>query len=349
MMNLTLNSDCGGILYSIFKFKFWILRVAVVSLLIGSVLIGNTLILISIVKYRRHYRGFLYQLIGHLAVADIVLSIGLLIHMFEYASTYIRTNNIFCVIKIFCVTTSVICSSKLLLLMSIDRFRAIVSPLKHYVNSSKHLKRRIVLVFIWIASVGISCFKAVEIYNFAENSATFTCLYADLLPSNFSLFTSCFILFQFIISTILCIIAIWKLKTNNMSRLRFNKSIMKYKLLIRINGLYLICWSPYIVTSFLIEIMRNGQDDHNLTYTCSYSVIFGCLPSGTNWIINGVANKKFRDAFMNILNCNKVIGNPQGKAVQSETVTNRQKSYEDTKFCSRVAQLVSFCLLCYFL
>ena len=324
MTNYSVNANCGETLFSFFGFEYWILRIVAVSLLIVSVLFGNILILTSIIKYRRHYKGFMFELIGHLAVVDIILSLGLSIHMTEFASTYVLNSHLLCALKLFCVTTAVTCSSKFLLMLSIDRFFAIVHPLKHLIKSSELVKRRFVIVSVWTASIFISSYTAIKTYLFAESSPNFTCLYADLLPSELSLFTSSYIIFQFIVCTLLGVIAIWKLKTNNMSKLRFKKSIMKYRLILRINSLYLLCWSPYIVTSFLVETMPNGNENHALLCVRSYAIIFGCLHSGSNWIINGVANKKFRNRFINILKCRKETDNNQIPAVQSNNVVTRE-------------------------
>ncbi|XP_045194333.2 dopamine receptor 2-like [Mercenaria mercenaria] len=273
-------------------------RIVVYTIVACATYFGNILILISLRKFSKQLKGTPYILIGNLAVADLLLAIGLTLQIIGYIFKSLMGNAYFCVVKTCILAISLTASGVLLMFISLDRFCAIVFPMKHLVLSTKCRRRRIRLTIIWVLSLAVICIPVITNSNLSPGKST--CNSCDMISKRISLALAVFIPVQFIINVIMCLIVIWRLKTNTMSKRKYKKSMIKCGLLIRVYVAFAICWSPYVVTTFLIETTNEKQ---KYLIVRQYTAILGLMNSAMNWIIYGLSNMKLRDSFKNVLFC----------------------------------------------
>lgn len=292
-----------------------------------TVSFGNTLILITLRKFPSQFKGTLYNLIGNLAVADLCLAVGYALHLLEFTSTRLEANIYLCVVKTCCVSLSVISSSKIIMFMSFDRFFAVVFPMKHLLKSSNKTRRRILIGFVWVSSVATVCAVIItSSVGGSKKSNESQCRFGDFIPSAISIFASAIIPVQFLINIFLCAFIFWRIKTNDMSGRRYKSSFNKCRILVKIYVIFILCWTPYIVTTFLLETATSA--DRKEEYFCARekAILIGCLNSGMNWIIYGLYNQKFRGSFKDVLLCRKCSTNEDQIQFSSVAKSNRTKS-----------------------
>lgn len=272
-------------------------RVAVITIITLVTYFGNTLILLSIRNFPTQFKCTFYVLIGNLAAADLLLAIGLTIQLTGYVFTELESNAYFCVVKTCITSVSIASSAKLLLAISLDRFAAIMCPMKHFLQATKKTRTRIKLSVVWVLSITVGCFTVIVGVISSASDPDFTCSVGIMIPYAMAIFSSVFIPLQLVLNVVLCVIVAWSLRTNIMSKHQYRKCIVKCGLLIKIYIMFGLSWAPFIVTTILAETNPN--------YQCiqEYLVIPGFTNSAVNWIVYGLTNKKMRTAFKNCLQC----------------------------------------------
>lgn len=304
--------------------KLKMIRLIVYSFVSLAAIFGNILILVSLRKFSDFLKGTPYILLGNLAVADLILAVGLTLQITGSIFQPMKAEIYFCAVITCLVGISITASGILLMFISIDRFCAIVFPMKHLIRSTRVTSRRIKLLFVWILSVTFVC--AVVISNtILKPTGSSECDHCVKAPKGISLALAVFMTSQFIINIVMCLIVIWSLKSNNMSMQKYNKSMVKCRLLIRVYVVFALCWSPYIVTTILTETSSDKQRYANVR---PYTVMPGLMNSAMNWIIYGLSNKKLRESFKNVLLCRSQRQMFLSNYIQTNKLENKYSSSE---------------------
>ncbi|XP_045194558.2 somatostatin receptor type 1-like [Mercenaria mercenaria] len=303
------------------KNKFKITLFVVLAIVALATYFGNILILVSLRKFTKYLKGTPYILLGNLAVADLLLAFALTLELIGSVLTSLQMNRYYCVVKIMITAVSLATSGKLLLFISVDRFCAIMFPMKHLARSRKTKTRRVKLALTWSISVLVG---VIPIAVNASSSKVINCYkVGELIPEVLSLLASTIILLQFVINVVLCLIVMWRLRTNTMSRQKYKSSMIKCGFLIKVYVVFVICWFPFVLNTFLVTMSDEKQRYMSFR---KYTIIPGIMNSAMNWIIYSLANKKMRNAFKHVLLCRnerELRATSYIQAMYSETMTSR--------------------------
>jgi hypothetical protein len=173
------------------------------------------------------------------AVADLLLAVGITLEILGTIFMSLEINSYFCVFKVIVVGVSFATSGKLLIYISFDRFYAIMFPIKHLTFSQKSNCKRIHIAVVWIISMLTALIPA--FVNLKSSNVKEDCHFDRVLPWGMSLYAAVFILLQFVINVILCLLVIWRLRKNTLSRQKCIKSLVKCGYLIKGYVLFVIC------------------------------------------------------------------------------------------------------------
>jgi hypothetical protein len=181
--------------------------------------------------------------------------------------------------------------------------------MRHFLNAHKKKSKRCILAVTWLVSLLIGVIPIiVSAVNISDDSPRgFSCKYGYMIPYKASMFAAIFLPIEFGFNVCLCLIVMWRVLTNNAARNNYRKSMIKCLLTLQIYILFAVCWSPYVVTTVLMEMNKEGIND----YFCfrEFAVLVGFMNSGMNWILYSLANRKFRKSFKNVLSCTTVKNN----------------------------------------
>lgn len=285
--------------YCMFTESFDIVTAITAVTVFAMTTFGNTLILISILKFRRTFKGSLYILIGNLAVTDLILGLVMLLLITEIifpASVKIWE---FCLVKATGIAVTYLCSILSLLMISVDRFMAVVFPMKHIVKMKRTRFFFGIVGVVWATSLSV----VVVVLLLVERPETVICRVGVIFPSHLNIVAISVMCGKLLIgSTIYSIIA-WKIKASSLKpRKTYHRHFTrKTYIMIIVFILFAVCWSPFIVCTLWLEFVSSKSQESTLLCIREYSSRFGFLNSAMNWIVYGVSHKKFRMAFKELL------------------------------------------------
>jgi hypothetical protein len=291
------NIDLSCLTSSTFSIVSITLNVIVSS----GTIFGNTLVIVSIYKYQNKFKGSLYMLIGNLAAADLLLGLWLLVFIFEEIFPDVKQNWHYCVVKPVGILVSYGCSILSLLAISFDRFMAVLFPLKHFLKTNK---RKVFFVYMggmWTVAILIGSLPVI-LQNLQPPNDTFVCRIGAIVTRDFDYTSSTLIIVTMIVDVILYGMVIWKMKTNKTpGNSATQKKNTKTLLMIGVFVLFVVCWIPFVICSLMMQTVISPITFQNIICVREYLVKLGLIHSALNWIIYGLANKKFRIAFKKIL------------------------------------------------
>ena len=281
---------------------FSIVSITVSVIVSIATIFGNSLILLSIYKYPVIFKNSLYKFIGNLAVADILLGLWLLLFIYEEVFPEVQSNWYFCITKPVGALVSYACSCLSLLGISVDRFLAIVFPLKHIVLTQRSIYIRCVICMIWIISI-VPGILSVIILRLGQRRQIFLCRIGSILPREYELLPLGLIVIVLTNLTLYGII-LRRIRSQDMigqcpSGRKSTKTIMMLIVL----TLFVVFWLPFIICSCLMQFDLGPSVFQTVVCAREYLVQLGFVNSILNPVIYGLANKKFCTAFNNILCC----------------------------------------------
>jgi len=283
--------------------SFKLIQLILCCVLVPTSVIGNCLIITSLCKYRKQFRGSLYMFTGNLAVSDILMALGMSLHVVDsFIHKGSEKNIYYCLIEKSVIAISIICSGMTFMAISLDRLLAVFFPFKHKVETLNTRKFVVIILLIWITAIGLGCVTLVQYVDFPNTE--FECVYLNFVPKwliLFDLASTCWII---VFSNFVAGVILFKLHRRN-RKLRSTRLAINVRthLMVRIYLVFGICWVPYVVVMSL-QLAHPGVD----MYRCmlEYTFIGGILNAGFNWMIYGLANVKFRKCFKALL-CNKRV------------------------------------------
>lgn len=282
---------------------------AVYIVIILPTVLGNGLVILSIIKFRK-LRSNMNMLIGNLAISDLLVGLVLLpsdmlADIFEWKAT----NKYVClgIFAIFVLTLGSSCSN--LLLISIERFIAIVYPVKKTVLLTKR-KMFFVMSMAWILPFINSTLPLYGINTYSKSSQecrveqVWTKEYRTLNDWTFLLS----LFFNFLFYAIVVCIAVRKSRrdTNVIGNslnihTRAKKDFNQLVTMVIVLGTFMVCWLPYACLAFIVTFW----DTSYFQLVKRYTLIPGMINSAINWMIYGYRKRRFREAFTAILRCHR--------------------------------------------
>ncbi|KAH3789891.1 hypothetical protein DPMN_168080 [Dreissena polymorpha] len=268
-----------------------------------TTLFGNTLIIVSIVRFRRYFKASLYVMIANLAASDLVLGLAMILMFVELIVTEIQGNLKFCMaastMKLVSYSTSILS----LLLITADRFMAVVFPLKHMLKTNQKKFFCGLMAATWI--IPGTAIIAIAVQTTSGITHEFVvCRIGAIMPFAADVASILFMITVIVICTVLYCIILWTVKERPMRALTerlYKKSVKKTSLMLVVSALFLLCWVPFIISSIIVFVSRSLLQSASCAR--EYVVFLGFLNSSVNWIVYGASNRKFRTAFKQIIMC----------------------------------------------
>lgn len=169
LSNKTIDDACWDT-YKVVNRCSWefILKTVTITIIIIGILLGNSLVITSVLLYQRLRRSISNSFIASLAVADLLVAIFVLpFSLADEVMGYWLFGDFLC--RTWLVVDVWFCTASILHLcaISIDRYVAIAHPLR-YPNLMTHRRCRLTCLAMWILSF-IICFPA--LINWGSDSA----------------------------------------------------------------------------------------------------------------------------------------------------------------------------------
>ena len=265
---------------------------------------GNSLILISLRKFRKQFKGSLHLFVGNLAVSDIVIATGMSLHLFEMLCPWLNlSGNIwYCFVKMSISITSYTESGITLMCMSLDRFCAIAYPMRHFLRHRQRRRISSVIVCTWVVSLVTGFLPSLIVYR---KNLKLQEVHTCQIPKPSTLGVVAFLLFQIMFNSVLCGLVIRKVKAKR-NVAPINKQVImksKTRLLVKVYSLFALCWFPFIVVSIVLELDLDPGKRRTFVCARKYLLQLGMVNSCLNWMLYGLTNVRFRKAFKTILSC----------------------------------------------
>ena len=282
-------------------YRLWFLVIDF-TLLVPT-LFGNILILIALIRYKllRKIKGFI--LIGNLAISDLLVGVIFLpMDISLHVMDNLIENGTYCICYYSVLYTLLTASVLNLLLLSVERYYAIIRPYRHGTRfTTQRLCILICTTWIMVVIVGFLPVFGWRPY-LVENDRL--CGRSILFSSSYQTIMNIIIIIALIVCFV-CFIAVIRValrkahatKRNNISDSgsSLKREIDYTKVLLIVSGLFIVCWGPFCVLSLF--------PNYSLTvlYIKNFLASLGLVNSCLNWIVYGAKNRKFRAAFKDIL------------------------------------------------
>lgn len=285
----------------LFTPTFSAVSVSIASVTCATTIFGNILILTSIYKYPARFKGSLYLFIGNLAAADLLLGLWLFLFILEEIFPDLQQIWFFCVAKPVGILVSYGCSSLSLLGISVDRFMAVMFPLKHLIKTQKRRLFIVSFAMMWTVSIIFGCLPVV-LPNLKPPEISFVCRIGVIIPQSYGLVLTIVLLLSLVLNFILYGVVLWTIKYNRKpGNFTGSRKYTKTVLMFIIFVFFVACWIPFIICSFPLQTNLPVSVYENVICVRDYLARLGYINSSMNWIIYGVANKKIRTTFKQIL------------------------------------------------
>ena len=266
---------------------------------------GNSLILICVIKYNGALSS-IHTLIGNLAVSDLIVGAVLLPFCIVTSAAELDASKYVCLTKASILILSIGGTCYGLLLISVDRFIAICYPMQY---AEAFTKRRLIVILAsgWSYVIIFAVFP-LSGWNFYDRNLPYSCgtdqvftpIYQRFIIGNFIfiLFLN-FILYIFVMKTAIRKSGQIYAEERLYNFRRNSRDIYRVKTMGIVQGVFLICWLPYIILSVLVSFSHD-MISRKAQY---WSLILGLLNSTFNWVIYGYRNKQLRGRMKAYLIC----------------------------------------------
>lgn len=294
----------------------------IVPILFGIIFIvglfGNSLVVI-VVLCNPQMRSTTNLLIINLAVADLLFIVFCVpFTASDYALPYWPFGDAWCKVVQYLVIVCAYASIYTLVLMSLDRFLAVVHPITS-ISLRTERNAYIAILFVWILIL-LSCIPALK----AHGEVSYTFAYADysvciFLVSegyNYAVFQICFFLSSYVIPLSL-IFALYLLMLKRLwfgvapgghvssESIRSKKRVTRMVVVVVV--IFAVCWCPVHIV-----LVMKGVEAYKLTpVRIAIQIaaqILAYMNSCVNPILYAFLSDNFRKAFRKVIACNPRMG-----------------------------------------
>uniref|UniRef100_T1J812 G-protein coupled receptors family 1 profile domain-containing protein n=1 Tax=Strigamia maritima TaxID=126957 RepID=T1J812_STRMM len=313
-----------------------LIRVSVYGILFVVAAVGNLTVLITLLKNRRR-RSRINMMILHLAVADLIVTFIMIpLEMGWRLTVQWVAGEVACRTFLFLRAFGLYLSSMVLVCVSLDRYFAILHPLK--VNDAQR-RGKIMLLFAWTISILCSVPQSVVFhvqrhpdYPFFEQCVTFNSFPTDNHELAYNMFCMLamygvpLLVIVFVYTRILCEISNKSRETRDelerdgriRGRFRLRRSDMTnierarartLRMTIIIVIAFIWCWTPYFVMTMwymfdresATQVNQNSVDERLQESLFMFAVSNSCV----NPLVYGSYAVNFRREYTRCLCCKK--------------------------------------------
>ena len=279
------------------------LHIILVCVTILSTFFGNSLIIACYVKSKQFRGAPVYKLMLNVALSDLLLGISLLGFPVAEISPGILKYYTVCIIRSVLVTTSLITSILFLSLVSVDRFFAVIFPLKHLLDSKRTRRFLIMTLMMWTGCItcGFLLITQNKFIKYELDVPLRSCPITWVVDETYSALSALFMFTSITINSTLYVIVLKKIinrreiTSNSVSAARM---VSRTKLMMNVYVVFAVCWMPCLIFVFLVWLY---PDDLDMKCYREHSITLGYVNSGLNWILYGIGNKNYRDEFRRLL------------------------------------------------
>lgn len=274
--------------YPIFKKESVIVSCTFYVIIAFLAVFGNGLVVASFIRHSR-LRTITNYFVVSLAVADIlvgVVSIPIWISMLLYSSGGRTLQDVYYVLDLFAGT----CSILHLVTISLERFFAVVHPIRHRNTSAKVYF--ISLVVIWVIPA-VACVAALKVKEINQQ--------ANML----------FLFIGFFVIPLLVILftyaMIWRAASNRIQPSQDSSRSMKRDMRIAVTialviGFFVIAWLPFFIVQLLLVFCEKCQPGiYSRTEILLFLKFMHYSNSAVNPIVYAVKIPEFRRAFKQLV------------------------------------------------
>ncbi|KAH3791094.1 hypothetical protein DPMN_169305 [Dreissena polymorpha] len=266
-------------------------------------LFGNTLIIVSVVRFKRFFKTSLYVMIANLAASDLVLGLAMILMFVKLIVTDVQGNIEFCMAARVTVIVSYATSSMTLVCIAADRFMAVVFPLKHMLKTNQKKFFCGLMAATWIIPGTVIIAIAVRLTS-GETKDIAVCRTGAINEFSVDVVSVVFMIIVIVVCTILYFIILWTVKVRPLKALamrQHKKTVKKTLLMLAVSAVFVVCWLPFIISSIITSVSPSFE--RSASCVREFLIFLGYLNSSVNWVVYGLSNRKFRTAFRQIIMC----------------------------------------------
>ena len=266
------------------------------------VLLGNSLIVLSVCKFP-HMRRNSYILVANLSVSNTLIGLNFLFGATgRFIALTLEERKYLCLSKFGVFFAAFLGSEYNLLLISVERFIAILFPLWHKsVIKKTHIGFAVTACWIFYVTLAF-----LPLFGWNNYSDDVFCYLRSIWCIEYFSIIGCLVFVGFILNTVLFIVVLYRIKYK-----RIPGQTTQYKKTTWISFLilagFVVCWGPFFFTTFFAAFWRKAS----ASIPCSYEAMLfvGAVNGLVNWLIYGLCNVKFRETFKAILLCQNLSAN----------------------------------------
>ena len=277
-------------------------------IIIGPIVLGNFLIITSILRFHR-LRRRIYILVGNLAASDLLIGLVFIPYDLVFLSN-LRLSRF----KYFCLIRHSLCDMFLgasvmnLFAISFERYIAVVYPLRH-ASICTWQTLSMMIVACWCLSISLASFPLLGWNQWEEGiPCDIELIYTKAYKSLMFIFFATSLIVNFIMY-IKVVRTAWKQFRNcdkpiqraEERRRITSKSYKRTKVMILLLGAFALCWGPYLLVVIFDTLFL--EESVTVATAVKFLSVLGLVNSGLNWIIFGLKNAEFRKAFVYLLRC----------------------------------------------
>ncbi|GFU49607.1 allatostatin-A receptor [Nephila pilipes] len=317
----------------------------VVPILFGIIvivgLIGNTLVVI-VVACNPQMRSTTNVLIINLAVADLLFIMFCVpFTAFDYALPYWPFGDVWCRVVQYLVIVCAYASIYTLVLMSLDRFLAVVHPITSM--SIRTVQNAFIAIGIMWAVIVLACIPALQshgqIYYTYQNIEYSVCMFLSTEGYNYAAYQICFFLSSYIIPLslifILYVLMLKRLWFGVAPGGRISAESLKSKkrvtrMVVIVVVIFAVCWCPIQIVLVLKSVNSYVMTPMRLVGQITAHIL-AYMNSCVNPILYAFLSDNFRKAFHKVIACHQKqkslpFRNNQENRTERETTLNNGTS-----------------------
>ncbi|GFY13897.1 allatostatin-A receptor [Trichonephila clavipes] len=291
----------------------------VVPILFGIIVIvgfiGNTLVVL-VVACNPQMRSTTNVLIINLAVADLLFIMFCVpFTAFDYALPYWPFGDVWCRVVQYLVIVCAYASIYTLVLMSLDRFLAVVHPITSM--SIRTVQNAFIAIGIMWAVIVLACIPALQshgqIYYTYQNIEYSVCMFLSTEGYNYAAYQICFFLSSYIIPLslifILYVLMLKRLWFGVAPGGRISAESLKSKkrvtrMVVIVVVIFAVCWCPIQIVLVMKSINSYVMTPMRLVGQITAHIL-AYMNSCVNPILYAFLSDNFRKAFHKVIACHR--------------------------------------------
>ena len=274
--------------------------VVILILTLTFVFFGNILIVWSVYKFP-HMRRTAYILIANLTISNNVHGLYFLVTIIASFSQLTQEERRYiCMSRYGLILVTLLGSEYNMLLISIERFIAVHFPFRHKCIINR-TRLKIVLICVWIFYI---VFASLPLFGWNEivYYEGKLCTIRDTWTTSYLSIVCALVLIGLVLNLVLFAKVLYKIKCKRLHGLAVQVRHHRKTTWISFGILFgfVICWGPFFFGTLMAAwgYLKSDIPCAQISVT-----VIAAVNGLVNWLIYGLCNRKFREAFRAILTC----------------------------------------------